>query len=125
VARGIFTPQRREWSFRIGRHSLAHQASARMKHWAAGPPLNQLLLARHGASALALGITNRSLGIKGPGNGLRRCQNRPGNVVVTGDRPPPGLAPSTSLPRTALDLEGNGKTLEFPNLESSGAAPGG
>jgi hypothetical protein len=26
-----------------------------MKHWAAGPPLNQLLLARHGAIALALG----------------------------------------------------------------------
>jgi pyruvate kinase len=32
---------------------------------------------------------------------------------------------STLLPRTALDLEGNGKTLEFPNLESSDAAPGG
>jgi len=63
-----------------------------MKHWAAGPPLNQLLLARHGASALALGITNRSLGIKGPGNGLCRCPNRPGNVV-SGNRPPPGLGP--------------------------------
>jgi len=35
------------------------------------------------------------------------------------------LTRSTSLPRTALVFEGNGKTLEFPNLESSGAAPGG
>jgi hypothetical protein len=114
VARGIFTPQRREWSFRIGRHSLAHQASARMKHWAAGPPLNQLLLARHGASALALGITNRSLGIKGPGNGLRRCQNRPGNVVVTGDRPPPGLAPLHLAAAHRAGLRGERKNAGIP-----------
>jgi hypothetical protein len=72
-----------------------------------------------------LGYTNRSLEIKGPGNGLRRCQNRPGNVVVTGDRPPPGLAPPHLAAAHRAGLEGNGKTLEFPNLESSGAAPGG
>jgi len=38
-------------------------------------------------------IKNRPLWIKGMGNWPRRCQNCPGNSVVTGNRPPPGLAP--------------------------------
>jgi len=57
-----------------------------------GAAPNRLLLARHGACALAL-IKNRALRIKGAGNWLRRCQNCSGNSVVTGNRPPPGLAP--------------------------------
>jgi len=85
-----------------------------MKHWAARPPLNQLLLARHGASALALGITNRSLGIKGPGNESRRCQNRPGNAVVTRDRPPPGLDPLHLAAAHRAGLWGERKNAGIP-----------
>ena len=93
-----------------------------MKHWAARPPVKQLLLARHGASALALGITNRSLGTKGlgtkgPGNGLRRCQNRPGNMSGNPRPSTAGACPRhTSLPRTALVVEGSGKRWNSPIL---------
>jgi hypothetical protein len=56
-------------------------------------PLISCCWPRHDASALALGITNRPLGIEGPGNGPRRCLNCPGNAVVSRNRLPPGLAP--------------------------------
>jgi hypothetical protein len=112
-------------SISFGRHSLAHQASARMKHWAANePPLNLRCWPGVARKRSPRG-SQPVLGTRNPVTGYVACQSRPWKLVVTWDRATGALTCPTSLPRAALALKGDRKTQESSNLEGSGAAPGG